>query len=292
MNQFLFKTTQFGGYYFNGEILHQETTPYQEIKVIYNKEMGNMLLLNDCVMITQKDEYQYHELMVHPNCIQLESFNKALIIGGGDGLCARELLKYPFKKIELVEIDKKVPLITQQYFKKELEGTFENPILNTHFQDAINFLPKKTEILESEKFDFISLDLTDPTEEFLHTHELFNGQYYKSCKKYLSEKGILVAQIGCPYTLEKSFLSSIKSLNEIFNHVIIYGLYMRCYGTYQYFASASNNIDLKNINIRHTPQKYNELKLYNTDFHQSLLILNNEIKTLLKNHAININQVI
>lgn len=292
MKKFLFNTTSTTGYFFDANLLHHETTTYQDIKIIYNEEMGHILLLNDFVMITQKDEYQYHELITHPNCIFLNEFNRALIVGGGDGLCARELLKYPFKKIDLVEIDEKVSSISQQYFKNELGQTFSHPSFQTHYQDALTFLDDtKKDVKKEEKYNFISLDLTDPTEEFSHAHPLFNGQYYQTCKNYLNDDGILVVQIGCPYTLKNSFINNIKQLKAIFKHVAIYGIYMRCYGAYQYFASASEKIDIKDIlkndNITF-PDNYEKLKLYNINMHQALFVPNNEIIDLLKQNDITI----
>jgi spermidine synthase len=284
MENFLFKTTDSTGYFFDGKLLHHEKTQYQDIKILHNKQMGNILLLNDYVMITQKDEYQYHELITHPNCIFLKEFNKALIVGGGDGLCARELLKYPFKKVELVEIDEKVSTLSQQYFNSELEGTFQNKRFSSYYQDALTFLDENYKpVKEEEKYSFISLDLTDPTEEFSHAHPLFNGQYYQTCKNYLTQNGILVVQIGCPYTLETSFLNNVKQLKNIFQHVCIYGMYMRCYGTYQYFASASNTVNIEKMKQNIVlPQNYEKLKLYNTNMHEAMFYKNNEIINLLK----------
>ena len=194
MQQFQFKTGSLAGYYFEAQLLHHEISPYQDIKIINSSIMGNMLLLNDCVMVAQKDEYQYHELITHPNCILLKQFNQALIIGGGDGLCARELLKYPFKKITLVEIDKKVSDVAKKYFSTELNNVFENKRFEPIYQDALTYLPTIDPYLieENKKFDCIALDLTDPTEEFEHANPLFNGEYYKTCKNYLNKNPFVI----------------------------------------------------------------------------------------------------
>lgn len=276
MQRFYFKSSPFTGFFWDGILLEEVNSDYQNIKVISHPEMGNTLILDDYIMVTQKDEYQYHELITHPNCLQLKHWNKALIIGGGDGLCAEEVLKYPFNEVTLVEIDQTVSEISKKYFNNELKSTFENPRFNGLYQDALKFFPN------NDKFDFIALDLNDPAEEFMHSHPLYSGDFYQSCKQSLSKDGIMVVQIGCPYLFTKHFQYNLKLLKSMFKHVAVYGQYMRCYGTYQFFAACSDHVfidkpdfeiitqNLKNIGLSH-------LKLYNINMHKGMLMHNNEI---------------
>lgn len=281
--RFYFKSSPNTGFYWDGLLLEQFQSQYQKIGVIYNEEMGNTLILDDYIMVAQADEHQYHELIVHPNCLQLSNHNRALIIGGGDGLCAEEVLKYNFNKVDMVEIDEAVSQVSQKYFAQQLGDTFSNPYLQTHYEDALGFL---NNLNTNEKYDFIALDLNDPAEDFMHSHPLYSGSFYDLCKKHLQPTGIMVAQIGCPYLFQEHFLRNYKMLKTMFKHTMVYGMYMRCYGTYQYFVSCSDYIDFHHpnyVNMRKQLSHINStpLKLYNINMHESMFFLNTEIKNIL-----------
>lgn len=281
--RFYFKSSPTTGFYWDGKLLEESHSQYQKISVINNEEMGNTLILDDYIMISETDEHQYHELIVHPNCSQLSSHNRALIIGGGDGLCAEEMLKYQFQSVDMVEIDEQVSKVSQKYFSKQLGNTFSNSRLHTHYQDALVFLKN---LPKDNKYDFIALDLNDPTEDFMHSHPLYSSNFYELCKSHLSSKGVMVAQIGCPHLFQEHFLRNLKTLQSMFKHYMIYGMYMRCYGTYQYFIACSDYIDVNNPNYTYMEQQLLQLdseplKLYNLDMHKSMFFLNNEIKNIL-----------
>ena len=106
------------------------------------------------------------------NINQLSIFNNALIIGGGDGLCAKRILEYPFKKVVQVEIDKYVSQLAEKYFKSQLENTFYDERLVLKEQDALQYFPSV------EKYNFIALDLTDPQEDNQLSNNLFNDGKY------------------------------------------------------------------------------------------------------------------
>lgn len=281
--RFYFKSSPTTGFYWDGILLEEMNSQYQKVSVLYNEEMGNTLILDDYIMVTENDEHQYHELIVHPNCSQLSSHNKALIIGGGDGLCAEEILKYQFQSVDMVEIDETVSTVSQRYFSKQLGNTFNNSRLHTHYQDALVFL---NDLPQNNSYDFIALDLNDPTEDFMHSHPLYSNNFYELCKSHLSSTGIMVAQIGCPILFQEHFLSNVKSLKNMFKYYMIYGMYMRCYGTYQYFIACSNSVDLHNPNYSYMEKELSKfddknLKLYNLDMHKGMFLLNNEIKSIL-----------
>lgn len=278
--RFYFKSSPNTGFYWDGVLLEKFQSAYQDIAVIYHEEMGNTLLLDNYIMVAENDEHQYHELIVHPNCTQLSHHDRALIIGGGDGLCAEETLKYPFKHIDMVEIDEAVSKISQKYFSKQLGDTFDNPRLHTHYQDALTYLP------QNNKYDFIALDLNDPAEDFMHSHPLYNGNFYDLCKSQLHHHGIMVTQVGCPYLFQEHFIRNVKMLKTMFKYHMVYGMYMRCYGTYQYFIACSDFIDFHKPNYEYMKKQLlaaqsAPLKLYNFNMHQSMFLLNTEIKNIL-----------
>ena len=279
MKNFLFYNTSKSGFSFQGDLLETIQTPYQKIDIIKTPDMGIMLCLDDYIMVTQVDEHQYHELIVHPSCILLKKYENALIIGGGDGFCCKEVIKYPFDNIIQIEIDEMVSKISQKYFHKELGSTFDNPIVKFLFQDALAFFPSKI------KFDYISLDLNDPVQEGMHSHPLYSLEFYKKCSDSLNYDGFLAVQIGCPYTFNKHFTQNLQWLREIFPFVEVYGQYMRCYGTYQYFAKCSfQKMDINNEQIKQKMINFNllNLKLYNPEYYKGLTQHSNEILNIIR----------
>jgi spermidine synthase len=183
--------------------------------------------------------------------------------------------------VTLVEIDKAVSDMAEKYFKSGLNNTFQNPRFKCLYQDALTFFPT------TEKYNFIALDLNDPTEEFMHSHPLYSGDFYNSCKSSLEDDGIMVVQIGCPHLFTKHFKHNVELLKKQFKYVAIYGQYMRCYGTYQYFAACSDNIDLLHPDVKFIDNQINKfgisnLKLYNTNMHKAMLMHNNEIIDILE----------
>lgn len=276
-----FKSNANSGYYFDCEEVESIQNAFQHLQILYSKDMGYMMSLDGHIMITQKDEYQYHEMIVHPNCLLLPEYERALIIGGGDGLCARELLKYPFHQVEQVEIDKDVSFYSQKYFSEQLGQTFSNPRFHAYYQDALTFFKDNTQ------YDFISLDLTDPDEDYAHSNALYSTQFYQTCHNHLKEQGIMVVQVACPYLFESHFRAQVHALSQIFPHYALYGKYMRCYGTYQYFMAVSQHLDLQNIDVGFLYKKMlqlniGELKLYRPEWHQSIIIPSQEIINILK----------
>lgn len=279
MQNFFFHNTSKSGFSFQGELLESVQTPYQKIDIIKTPDMGIMLCLDDYIMVTQEDEHQYHELIVHPSCLSLKKYENALIIGGGDGLCCEEVIKYPFIKIIQIEIDEMVSKISQKYFHKELCGVFYNSRVEFLFQDALTFFPSST------LFDYISLDLNDPVQEGMHSHPLYTKTFYKTCADSLDYDGFMAVQIGCPYTFTKHFSQNLQWLKEIFPFVEVYGQYMRCYGTYQYFAKCSFQKNcISNEQVEQKMINFNllNLKLYNPQYYQGLTMHSNEILDIIK----------
>lgn len=264
MKKYEFKLNENVGFYWIAESLDVRNTKYQKIEIIQTNHFGKAMLLDNHVMFTEYDEHLYHEYIVYPNINQLSIFNNALIIGGGDGLCAKRILEYPFKKVVQVEIDKYVSQLAEKYFKSQLENTFYDERLVLKEQDALQYFPSV------EKYNFIALDLTDPQEDNQLSNNLFNDGFYNDCKNALEEHGILIVQIGCPYLFPKHFNEQKIKLEKLFKYTCVYGGYMHCYGMHQYFIACSNNINLKNPNwklIEKNYKKYNKAKIYNLNLH-------------------------
>ncbi len=205
--------TEDSGILFRGRVLFHQKSDYQEILVIENSTYGRILVLDGCVMTTEKDEAFYHEMLVHPALMTHEDPKRVLIIGGGDGGALRETLKHPVERVVLVELDQMVLDVAKEFFSN-LSKSFEDPRALVLAQDGVEFV-KETK----ETFDIIIVDSPDPIG---FAKELFSQTFYKNAYKRLDQGGILVAQTESPL-LHMNLLKRIKRhFEEIFFDTRIY----------------------------------------------------------------------
>lgn len=156
---------------------------YQQIDVFESEEFGRFLTLDGLMMLTEKDEFIYHEMIVHVPMAVHPNVKKVLVIGGGDGGACRELIKYNcIEHIDLVEIDKLVVDVCKEYLPSTACG-FNDPRVHVHIQDGLKYVRK----FENE-FDLIIVDSTDP---FGPGEGLFTKEFYGNCFKALKQDGIL-----------------------------------------------------------------------------------------------------
>ncbi len=171
--------------------LHSEQSDFQKIAVYESREFGRFLTLDGVMMLTEKDEFIYHEMMTHIPMSVNPNIKKVLIIGAGDGGVLRELEKYPqIELIDLVEIDERVIDICKQYLPKTACG-FNNPVANIHIADGLKFIRHT-----KEKYDLIIVDSTDPSGP---GEVLFTKEFYGNCFNALTDDGIMVNQHESPF---------------------------------------------------------------------------------------------
>ncbi|MBO8158471.1 polyamine aminopropyltransferase [Thermosyntropha sp.] len=195
-------------------ILHEEKTPFQELAVVETTEWGKALILDNAVQITEKDEFIYHEMIVHPVMYIHPNPEKVLIIGGGDGGTLREVLKHKrVKKADMVEIDGKVVEASKRFFP-EVSCSFDDPRANLFIEDGIKYV-KETK----EKYDIIIVDSSDPVGPAV---ELFGIDFYRDAYRILNEDGIIVVQSESPIFFKETFLKVQSYLKQVFPMVYVY----------------------------------------------------------------------
>ena len=173
------------------ETLFLGNSPYQKIQVIDSYLYGKVLLLDDIVQTTEKDEFMYHEMLIHPALLTHPQPEKILIVGGGDGGASREVLKHPVKKVKLVDIDAAVIEVSRKYLPKL--GNWNDRRLEVLVEDAVKYLA-----LSEEIFDVIVMDSTDPLPSGT-AEPLFSKDFFQSAYDHLSDNGVLVSQIEPPF---------------------------------------------------------------------------------------------
>ena len=175
--------------------LHTEKSDFQRIDVFECEEFGRFLTLDGYMMLTERDEFIYHEMMVHvPLAVLGEKIKKVLVIGGGDGGCVRELCRYKhIEHIDLVEIDERVVAVCKEYLPG-VACSLDDPRVHILYQDGLKYIRR----IEDE-YDLIIVDSSDP---FGPSEGLFTREFYGSCFNALKEDGIMVNQQGSPFYTE------------------------------------------------------------------------------------------
>ncbi|MEG1609156.1 MAG: polyamine aminopropyltransferase, partial [Clostridia bacterium] len=171
--------------------LYNGQSNYQQIDVFESEDFGKFLTLDGLMMLTEKDEFIYHEMIVHVPMAVHPNVENVLVIGGGDGGACRELSKYKtIKNIDLVEIDEQVIEICKKYIPQTACG-FDDPRVHVYIQDGLKFVRKY-----DAYYDLIIVDSTDP---FGPGEGLFTKEFYGNCFKALKDDGIMVNQHESPF---------------------------------------------------------------------------------------------
>ena len=170
---------------------------FQQIDVYDTPAFGRVLVLDGCLMLTEKDEFIYHEMIVHPAMAVKPDIKSVLVIGGGDGGCIRELCKYDsIEKIDLCEIDREVIKVCRE-FLPQTALRMDDIRAELHIADGLKFVRR-----QKEAYDLIIVDSTDP---FGPGEGLFTREFYGNCLSALTADGILINQHESPYYPEDAF---------------------------------------------------------------------------------------
>jgi len=206
-------------------IILSEQTPYQKIVMTKHKD-DVRLFLDGNLQFSSMDEYRYHESLVHVPMMYAKSHHNVLILGGGDGLAAREVLKYDdVQKIVLVDIDKDMTDLcrSNKEIKKLNGGSLDSEKLTVINEDAYLFVQENTEL-----FDVIIIDFPDPNNTTLN--KLYTNVFYNYVKSILTPEGVVVCQSTSPYYAPKSFWCINKTISTQFENVIPYHVQVPSFG--------------------------------------------------------------
>ena len=192
------------------KVLEKVKSKYQEIEVVDSDAFGRILLIDGVVMVTESDEFCYHEMIVHvPLCVHPNA-EKVLIIGGGDGGTAREVLKHcNIKAIDVCEIDREVIEVCRKYFP-DLAYSFDDHKVKIFCEDGNKFIKER-----KNEYDVIIVDSSDPIGP---AEALFRREFYEAMYQTLKIDGIVVSQAESFFyhqTIIKKLFSFIKELFPI-----------------------------------------------------------------------------
>lgn len=263
-------------------VLFSQQTPYQHVQVWETDAFGRLLTLHGVVMLTDRDEFVYHEMISHPALCLLPDPRRVLVVGGGDGGAAREILRHPqIEHVDMVEIDEVVLDVARTYFPAVSAG-LDDPRLRVHIGDGIEFVRNAA----GGSYDLVVVDSTDPVGM---AEGLFGEAFYRDCARVLDDAGILVAQMESPF--DREFRATIHAAQTLLRRIFpITETYLAFISTYAMgmwsFALASQRLhpvhDYKRAAAEARLRPFaDSLQYYNPDVHLAAFALPNFVRRML-----------
>lgn len=258
------------------EQLYHGKSEFQQIDVFKSFEFGRFLTLDGLMMLTEKDEFIYHEMITHVAMATNPDIKNVLVIGAGDGGTVRELTKYPtIEHIDMVEIDEEVVKACKEYLP-QTACKLDDPRVHLYYEDGLKFIRTKT-----DRYNLIIVDSTDP---FGPGEGLFTSEFYGNCYNALTYDGILINQHESPYYAEDacSMQRAHRRIKEFFPVCKVYQVHIPTYPSGHWlFGFASKKFDPVTADV----SAWNELgirtRYYNTELHKGCFMLPNYVKELL-----------
>ncbi|MDD3839484.1 MAG: polyamine aminopropyltransferase [Clostridia bacterium] len=251
---------------------------FQQLDVFDTFEFGRMFTLDGLIMLTEKDEFIYHEMITHVAMGTNTKIKNVLVIGGGDGGTVRELTRYKtIERIDMVEIDRMVVETCKKYLKFT-SSELDDDRVTLYFEDGVKFVENKKEI-----YDLIIVDSTDPIGP---GEGLFTRQFYKDCFNALSQEGILINQNESPYYQDdaKQMIRATCKISDIFPLMMNYQVHIPTYPSGHWiFGFASKGLNpVKHFNAAEWESFNLQTKYYNTDIHTACFALPNYVREMIE----------
>lgn len=258
--------------------LEEFHTGLQSLEVHETPQFGRLFRLDGCFMTSEREEFVYHENLIHPAAIAHPAPRKALIIGGGDGGAAEELLKHPsIEQLTMVELDGKVIEIAKKHFGSIHRGAFDDPRLDLRVEDGMAFLARTR-----EKFDLIALDLPDPIGP---ATALYEEPFFRDCRRALAPGGALTLHLGSPVSLPARVSTHFERLRHCFPVVRPYAMFIPLYGCLWTMACCSESLDPLKVSSAEVENRIarrglRDLQYYNGGTHHGVFALPNFVRDL------------
>lgn len=251
---------------------------YQRIDVFDSKEFGRFLTLDGYMMLTEKDEFIYHEMIVHVPMAVHPNVKKVLVIGAGDGGVIRELTRYQtIEHIDMVEIDELVVEVCKKYLPLT-SCSLDDKRVHITYQDGLKYVRSR-----ENEYDLIIVDSTDP---FGPGEGLFTKEFYGNCYKALKEDGIIVNQHESPFYSEDALAMqrAHKRIVESFSISKVYQAHIPTYpsGHWLFGFSSKKYHPTRDFNGARWDMLGISTRYYNTRLHTGAFALPNYVEELLR----------
>lgn len=258
--------------------LYSGQSEFQRIDVFESPEFGRFLTLDGYMMLTEKDEFIYHEMMVHIPMAVHPKVEKVLIIGAGDGGVIRELAAYPeIRHMDLVEIDEMVVQVCKEYLPKTA-CCLEDERVHIHYEDGLKYIRRC-----KNEYDLIIVDSTDP---FGPGEGLFTREFYGNCYKALKEDGIMVNQHESPFYEEdaRACQKAHRNITESFPISKVYQAHIPTYpsGHWLFGFASKKYHPLRDLREQEWKARGLKTRYYTTTLHKGAFYIPAYVEELLK----------
>jgi spermidine synthase len=220
------------------QVIYDKQTPYQKIVVTQSVTHGEQhLYIDGHIQFSSRDEYRYHEALVHPGLSINGKRESVLILGGGDGLAVREILKYSdVKRIHLVDIDPEMTRISKHLRMVTLlnQNSLDDPRVTIFNDDAFSFI-NQPGIL----YDRVIIDMPDPHNEAIN--KLYSKEFYTMIHRRMADGGVLVSQSASPFYTRQTFWCIEQTLAAVFNDTLSYQVTIPSFGIWGFNMARVNS---------------------------------------------------
>lgn len=268
---------------YRDHIIYMEQTEYQKIVMTKHRDDVRLYIDGNCQFSTA-DEYRYHEALVHIPMSELDNRSEILILGGGDGLAVREVLKYDeVEKIDLVDLDSEMIRIcsTNENITSINQDSLKSEKLFVHNEDAYEYLERC-----KKRYDLIIVDLPDPNCESLN--KLYSNIFYRMCGACLKDTGVMVVQSTSPYYATKAFWCINKTIESEGFWVKPYHLQVPAFGDWGFNMASKKELtsDLNfDVETRYlTPENVSALFVFGKDEMDESVEINRLTKPVLMDY--------
>lgn len=261
-------------------------TEFQLVNVLSTPRFGKILTLDGRVQSLEMDEFVYHESLCHPALVCCPEPKKALVIGGGEGACLREILRHKtITDAVMVDIDGELIGICKEHLPTYHQGAFDHPKTRLYFQDAAKFVRETT-----EKFDVVIVDLSEPSPG-TPAYYLFTTEFYTDLSKILAPNAVVAFQSDAAAIHAPSlWTTTVNTIRTAFPHVRPYVTTIPGFGSEWGFALASHapipELNVAQVNaVLEKRLDPSSLRFYDGETHQRLFSLPKYMRTLLDNES-------
>jgi spermidine synthase len=251
---------------------------FQDVEVHDSAPFGKLFRLDGHFMTSEADEFFYHENLVHIAALAHPGPQHALVVGGGDGGSAEELLKHPsMQRVTIAEIDASVIELSRRHFGNVHHGSLDHPRVTVRIEDGFAYVANAR-----EQYDLIVLDLTDPGGP---STALYTPQFYAACAARLTPQGAMTMHIASPVSHGERIREVLVALRRAFPRVTPYLTSVPLYGGLWMMACCSAGLDPREhsalaIDERIATRRIGDLQYVNGDTYRAALALPNFVRTL------------
>ena len=236
-------------------VFYRGQTEYQHVEGMDGATFGRTLVLDGKTQSTEVDEFAYHEALVHPSMIAHPNPKSVFVAGGGEGATIREVMSHrSVEQVVMVDIDKQVVDLCREYLPNHHQGSFDDPRLELHHMDALEFLEDT-----SLRFDVVIIDVPDPLEAG-PAYLLFTQEFYSLLKERLRPGGLMVAPSGPtgPAFYEQCFSAVANTVGSVFSGVYLSEAFVPSFGTTWGFVIGSTGPDPTSLSVEETDSRISD----------------------------------